>query len=133
MKYEELLEWVAPRITRHDAKRKPFTAGERLCVTLRFLVTGDSQATIGASYRMSPTTAGRIIKETCEVIWDIMLEKGFLSFPQNQAEWKAVACNFERRWNFPNCLGAIDGKHVAIQIPPRDGSMLMIQYDWFFR
>ena len=65
VKYEELLEWLAPRINRHDAKRKPITAGEMLCVILRFLVTGDSQATIGASYHMSPTTVGHIIKETC--------------------------------------------------------------------
>ena len=97
MKYEELLGWLAPRVTRYNAKRKPIMAGERLCVTLRFLVTGDSQATIGASYRMSATTVGYIIKETCEVIWDIMLEKGFLRVPQSQSEWKAVAYNFERR------------------------------------
>lgn len=33
-----------------------------------------------------------------------------------------VAKQFERKWNFPHCLGAIDGKHVLIRKPPETGS-----------
>ena len=49
-KYEELLCWVAPKIIKSNIKRESISPGERLCVTLRFLVTGDAQTTIGASY-----------------------------------------------------------------------------------
>jgi len=33
-----------------------------------------------------------------------------------------VAKDFNDKWNFPHCLGAIDGKHVVLQCPANTGS-----------
>jgi len=37
-------------------------------------------------------------------------------------EWKKIAHDFEIKWNFPHCIGSIDGKHVVIQSSIHGGS-----------
>ena len=69
---------------------------------------------------MSVTVVRRIVWETCEVIWN-ELSGIYLSLP-NTYEWEWIPEDFKNIWNLPNCVGAIDGKHVAIICPPHSGS-----------
>ena len=119
--FERLLSWIAPSIVKSADKRPSTSPSERLAITLRYLATGDAQFTISSSYRVSPTTVGRIILETTSVIWD-QLSRGYLKHPSSDKEWKSVSNDFFRLWQFPNCLGCIDGKHVVIQAPENTGS-----------
>ena len=121
-KFEELLSYVAPLIIKASEKREPIGPSERLCVTLRYLVTGDAQSTISLSYRISKTSVSRIIKETTDALWKVLSEREFIKAPSSEEEWVEIADQFERKWNFGNCIGAIDGKHVLMQAPPRSGS-----------
>jgi hypothetical protein len=53
--FEELLSWTGHQLQRRTTRmREPIGPRERLCVCLRYLVTGDAQMTIATSYRMSP-------------------------------------------------------------------------------
>ena len=45
----------------------------------------------------------------------------FLQVPQTEAEWKTIAHDFDVQWNFPHCIGAMDGKHIVIRPPPGSG------------
>ncbi|KAI4459269.1 hypothetical protein MML48_6g00018173 [Holotrichia oblita] len=43
--------------------------------------------------------------------------------PNTVEEWETVASNFNTRWQFPNCLGALDGKHINFEAPRSAGSI----------
>lgn len=51
--------------------------------------------------------------------------------PTTEAGWLAISEAFERRWNYPFCLGALDGKHVAVRQPANSGSEYF-NYKHFF-
>ena len=47
--------------------------------------------------------------------------------PNNAQQWEAIATDFEQLWNYPNCIGALDGKRILLQAPINSGSFF---YDY---
>ena len=43
--------------------------------------------------------------------------------PTTEDQWKTVAEAFADKWQFHHVIGAIDGKHIAIECPAGGGSM----------
>ena len=70
---------VIPKIRTCSERRADcIEPGERLCVTLRHLFTGDSQIRISTYFRIGPITIGDIINETCQAFWDVFIENNYL-------------------------------------------------------
>ena len=46
-----------------------------------------------------------------------------LKMPATPEEWNNISRDFQELWNFPHCLGALDGKHVVIQAPKKSGTV----------
>ena len=76
--------------------------------------------TIAFSYRLGHSTVCMIVDDTCDAIWN-SLSTDYLRIPSNSNEWKKISDSFYKSWNFPHCLGAIDGKHVVMQASPHSG------------
>ena len=100
-----------------------------LLVPHRFLATGDAMTTIAYNFRIGVSTARQLILDVCIAIWDA-LASIHLPVP-SKAEWHSIAKDFYVRWNFPNCIGAIDGKHIMIQCLSNSGS-LFFNYKSYF-
>ena len=98
-------------------------------VTSRYLATGDTITTIAYNFWISISTARQIILDVCMVIWDV-LAPIYIPVP-SEDKWKSIADEFYKRWKFPNCIGAIDSKHVMIQCPFNSGS-LFYNYKSYF-
>ena len=81
------------------------------------------------TFRIGSSTISRIVREACHHIWSEMASE-YMKIPSKE-EWLQIAENFERSANFPNCLGAIDGKHIRIIKPQKSGSMFL-NYKNFF-
>jgi len=46
-----------------------------------------------------------------------------MQMPNSNQEWNMVANEFFTQWQFPNCIGALDRKHIRIVPPPNSGSL----------
>lgn len=129
--FDYLLSKVGPIISKKTTRfRKPLPPEERLALTLRYLSSGDKQRSMSFGYRRGASTVSVVIRETCLTIWEALNEE-YLRPPTLPEEWKNIAEEFENLWNIPHCIGAIDGKHIAMKCPNNSGS-LYHNYKGFF-
>lgn len=92
-----------------------------VCLFYRFLGHGGSYRTLAFSYRMGESTVRAIVYSTCEAIWKRL--RPIVMAPSNVSKWEQVAEGFLTKWQYPNVIGAIDGKHVVITKPNNSGSL----------
>jgi len=74
------------------------------------------------NFRLGQSTISGIIKDTCRAS-KIIFQELYLKIPDSEDAWKIVAHDFVDRWNFPHCLGAMDGKHCCTAPSLKSGSL----------
>lgn len=69
---------------------------------------------------MGFSTVRNIVRDVCKAIVEIL---GPIAMPPPTEEsWRKVTEGYKNMWNFPNCLGALDGKHINIRCPINSGT-----------
>lgn len=69
---------------------------------------------------MGFSTIREIVEEVCHIIWKV-LSPIYMPKPTKD-DWKQISKEYKELWNFPNCLGSLDGKHINIRCPIKGGS-----------
>lgn len=91
----------------------------------RYLATGENFSDLATRFLLGSSTVKKIVRQTIKAINKELLN---VCIPQPQRkDWKDIQTQFEKRWNFPYCLGAADGKHVYC-CAPRNSSSLYYNY-----
>jgi len=84
------------------------------CAVCRYLATGSSFISLHYEYLRGATTVREIVRDTCD-----------------KSDWIRTADEFYERTNFPNCIGAVVGKHIRTRKPNKSGSQFF-NYKNFF-
>ncbi|XP_047518535.1 protein ALP1-like [Pieris napi] len=119
--FEQLFTKLAPRLQKQYVFRKPVDPIEKLGLTVRFLATGNSFRDMEFTDYRGKSTISRIVQEVCRAIWDILLSECIPTITEELME--QIAEDFDKKTNFPNCMGALDGKHIRINSPAHSGSL----------
>ncbi|XP_030760537.1 protein ALP1-like [Sitophilus oryzae] len=128
--FEHLINLIGPKIQKSDTRfRDAVPVVERLAITLRFLATGDSYQSLMYLFKVSKQLISLIVPEVCDALIECLQEN--VKLPTTAEEWQGIATDFYRQWNFPNCLGSMDGKHVMLQAPFGSGTEYF-NYKGFF-
>ncbi|KAG0442041.1 hypothetical protein HPB47_015793 [Ixodes persulcatus] len=111
--FDKLHELVQADSQRMHCIREPLASEERIASTLSYLASGQDVKDVALAYRVGLETARVAVHETCRAL-GARLCPIYMKIE--------LGNGFSRRWQFPNCLGAVDGKHVAITCPKDSGS-----------
>lgn len=109
-RFDDLARRIMPYVQHAPTHRTPISVEEQLAVTLHILASGSSQNSVAANYKLGLSTVYSIVSEVTVAIWRA-LKDDFVAFP-SPAQMVEIKNYFWTPWDLPNCVGAIDGKHM---------------------
>ncbi|XP_022201746.2 uncharacterized protein LOC111058518 [Nilaparvata lugens] len=111
VQFQEIHDMIEDDIRGKESNAKsPIATEKKLAVCLRYLVSGERYKTIALNYRIGDRTVSNIVNEVCAALWT-HLQPIYMPEPDIEL-WKKIASDYESKWSFCNCLGAIGGKRI---------------------
>ncbi|XP_067871924.1 uncharacterized protein [Heterodontus francisci] len=109
---------LKPMVSRRNTHLRPALPLEkRVAVAFWRLATNVEYRTISHLFGIGRSTVCKCVREVCHAIVSL-LKPLYLRMPSNQ-EFETMAQTFGRKWDFPQCVGAIDSCHIPIIAPPQ--------------
>ncbi|XP_024871925.1 uncharacterized protein LOC112454656 [Temnothorax curvispinosus] len=105
--FDYLCDLLKPYLTKRSV-RTPLPIQLRVAMTLEILARGISVRTFSWSYRIGRSTPHKMFNETCKTLW-VALQPIYLQAPTRKTMMQ-ISEDFFNRWQFPNCVGAIDAR-----------------------
>ena len=126
-----LVKETAPLITEKTTMmRLPIDPEIKIAITWRFLATGESYESLMYQFWVHSSIISKFIPVVCNKIHETFKGR-FQRLPDTTEEWEIIDYETRRLWQYPNCIVATDGKHIAIIHPSNSGSEFY-NYKGFF-
>ncbi|KAG8193586.1 hypothetical protein JTE90_000222 [Oedothorax gibbosus] len=103
---------------------------KRIAIAVYTLSSSAEYRTIGNLFGVSKSSVCKIVAEFC-TLFVHLCSKDFIQLPTTEQEILRAATEFESFWDFPQCVGAIDGTHIKIQ-PPKVHAHSYYNYKQFY-
>lgn len=103
---------------------------KRIAIGIYFLKSGASYDVVGETFGVGAATVCNIVSDFCDAMIRIHLFNQ-IKFPETEPEQQATADTFQNIWQFPGCVGAIDGSHIPIKRPGNEGADYHNYKGWF--
>jgi len=86
----------------------------------RYHATKHRFISLNYEYLLGATTVLEIVGDTCDAICECL--KTAYKSARGKNDWIRTADEFYERKNYPNCIRAVDGKHIKMRKPNEIGS-----------
>lgn len=93
------------------------------------MATGESLHSLQFQFRISTGEISKIIRITLQALKEKLVPLFLTSVSKEDLKKKAK--EFQDRWDYPNCAGAADGKHVRIVCPDKSASLYYNYKNYF--
>ncbi|KAL6418267.1 hypothetical protein ACFW04_006213 [Cataglyphis niger] len=121
--FDYICDLVRPYLTKRSI-RIPLPLQLRMAFTIEMLARGTSIRTSSWNYRIGRSIAYKVFRETCSALWKALQPICLQALTKETM--MQISEDFFNRWQFPNCIKAIDDKHVSIHSYKKRFSIILI-------
>lgn len=120
--FSKIVQSVKSDMEKEDTKfNTTIPIRKRVAIAMYYLKSGANFDVVGLTFGVGKATVCNIVDD----FFSAMIKNNFfdqIKFPTTNDEMTTMEESFSGRWQFPGVIGAIDGSHIPIKTPTKDGA-----------